>query len=465
MRRAFGDDENIGLLFRNMEEYQHNVKTCRVAESTVKVHLPASTTARFAPLNSIGLTTGIDGEVIIDQNLISMKYNAWQKTLEIISCLLSIFCILGVVAVWIIEKSITIELTRNLMFMSQDQSFLNSMRLWHNTVAESCAAGSFDLIMTQPPWTNDNKQKYDGLSMEGTIHASYIDLTAVAFFIYVFSSIFQGVRYIKFSRSEWKPVGPEFSRWLEYAFTSPLQVVLVALSFGISNIDVILGFFGMQLAMVLMGYSIEQQTNKRYLHNPDKRSEKFYYFAIFGDIRGLVYILVSWTLHFLIWGFPGMWESQIVRWGIAGQYAFIHQYQKKCGDKNFQMPAFVDVIFFGQFICFILFGVVCTVQYFSARYMGGPEDNNKQSIKQKPEYKIKWAQYSFAYAVLSVTAKTILEIGFLGLVATSPEYLKPILAPKATVTRYSSVAQVSLLNNRTVSVPANTTCYSIGTGR
>jgi putative lipase involved disintegration of autophagic bodies len=128
------------------------------------------------------------------------------------------------------------------------------------------------------------------------------------------------------------------------------------------------------------------------------------------------------------------------------------------------MPAFVDVIFFGQFICFILFGVVCTVQYFSAGYMGEPDDD-KQSVKKKPEYKTKWAQYSFAYAVLSVTAKTILEIGFLGLVATSPEYLKPRLAPKATVTRYSSVAQVSLLNNRTVSVPANTTCYSIGTGR
>lgn len=464
MRRAFGDDENIGLLFRNMEEYQRDVKACRVAESNMKVYVPASTIAHFAPLNSIGLTTGAGGATEVTNTDNFTKYNQLQQRLEIISCLLSIFCILGVVAVWIIEKSITIELTRNLLFLSRDQSFLNSMRLWHNTVAESCAAGSFDLIMTQPPWTNDSKQKYDGLSMEGTIHASYIDLTAVAFFIYVFSSIFQGVRYRKFSTSEWKPVGPEFSRWLEYAFTSPLQVVLVALSFGISNIDIILGFFGMQLAMVLMGYSIEKQTNKKYLHKPDKTSTKFHYFAIIGDIRGLVYILVSWTLHFLIWGFPGMWESQIVRWGIAGQYAFVHQYQKKCGDKNFQMPAFVDVIFFGQFICFILFGVVCTFQYFSAEYLGEASDK-KESIKQRPEYKNKWAKYSLAYAVLSVTAKTILEIGFLGLVATSPEYLKPRLAPKATVTRYSSVAQVSLLNNSTVSVPANTTCYSIGTNR
>jgi hypothetical protein len=128
------------------------------------------------------------------------------------------------------------------------------------------------------------------------------------------------------------------------------------------------------------------------------------------------------------------------------------------------MPAFVDVIFFGQFICFVLFGVVCTWQYFAAVYLG-EIDQSKYDIKQGSEYKNKWARYSFAYAVLSVTAKTILEIGFLGLVATSPEYLKPRPVPKAAVARYSNVTQVSLLNNRTVSVPANTTCYSIGTGR
>ena len=86
MRRAFGDDENIGLLFRNMEEYQRDVKTCRVAESTVKVHLPASTTARFAPLNSIGLTTGVDTLTEVSKPEKYEVYNAWQQTLEIISC-------------------------------------------------------------------------------------------------------------------------------------------------------------------------------------------------------------------------------------------------------------------------------------------------------------------------------------------------------------------------------------------
>jgi hypothetical protein len=108
--------------------------------------------------------------------------------------------------------------------------------------------------------------------------------------------------------------------------------------------------------------------------------------------------------------------------------------------------------------------VVCTWQYFGAGYLG-EKDQLKDDIKTGSEYKNKWARYSFAYAVLSVTAKTILEIGFLGLVATSPEYLKPRPVPKAAVARYSSVTQVRLASNRSVSVPANTTCYSIGTGR
>ncbi len=186
-------------------------------------------------------------------------------------------------------------------------------------VAESCAAGSFDLILTQPPWENDEKQKYDGFSMEGVIHnASHIDLTAVAFFIYLFSAVFQGAR-CWFFETKFQPNGPEFSRWLKYAFTSPLQVLLVALTFGVSNIDILLGYFGMQLALVIMGYSIEQQIRKTYVREQKvKPVDKFYWMPWlvwpFGpDIRGPVYLLVSWTLHILIWGVPhASWTDRCV---------------------------------------------------------------------------------------------------------------------------------------------------------
>jgi len=60
-------------------------------------------------LNSIGLTTGADDLVTVKDRDDCEKYNAWQQTLEITSCFLSISCVLGVIDVWVVQKSITIE--------------------------------------------------------------------------------------------------------------------------------------------------------------------------------------------------------------------------------------------------------------------------------------------------------------------------------------------------------------------
>ena len=180
---AFGDDENIGLLFRNIEEYQRDVSAVVGGETLGVVQLPPSITVRFAPLKSVLTTSATDAIEEVEEDY-STKCNKWQRRLEIISCFLSLFCLLGVILVWILQNSISIELTRNIQFSSLNPSILDSMRLWHNAVAESCASGSFDLIMTQPPWTNEKNQKFDGLSIDATIYASYINLTAVVFFLF-----------------------------------------------------------------------------------------------------------------------------------------------------------------------------------------------------------------------------------------------------------------------------------------
>jgi hypothetical protein len=211
-----------------------------------------------------------------------------------------------------------------------------------------------------------------------------------------------------------------------------------------------------------MGYGIEQQIKKTYLRKPETSREKFYSILepTVRDIRGPMYLLVSWILHLLIWGIPGAWNAGITRWGIAGQYAYIHKYQKKCGDPNFAMPAFVDVIFWGQFACFSLFGLVCTAQFLRAGYLGTAGDT-KKDIKAREEYKSNWALYSLLYAALSVTAKTVLEVGFLGLVSTSPEFLMLESLPKTAVKSYENVTKISLLdNNRSIPVSPST-CFSL----
>ena len=362
MHAPFGQDESVGQYFRNIENNGHTRNQYRsIAESRATAHQNIFT---LLEPNADRLTwstqagpTAPDTAKVEDVVNESDKYKIWQWKLEAFSCFLSICCLVGIVVVWGVKKPINIELTRNVQFAYNNVSVTDKMRLWHTTVGESCAAGSFDLLLKQPPWENAEKQKYGGFSMEGVIHASHVNLNAIAFFIYLFSASFQGSRFRLF-KTKCEPTGPEFSRWLEYAFTSPLQVLLVALSFGVSNIDILLGYFGMQLALVIMGYGIEQQIKKTYLRNPETSRGKFYSILepTVKDIRGPMYLLVSWVLHLLIWG------------SIAGQYANIHKYQKKCGDPNFAMPAFVDVIFWGQFVCFSLFGLVCTAQFLMAGY-------------------------------------------------------------------------------------------------
>lgn len=476
MRRAFGEEENFGLLFKNMQE---GARDNPFAQAHSSAPLRPSTSAHFAALNSIQTTAGghatslrvptgaSSGSLVFLPSWDTAQLLVWQRRLEGFSCLLSSFCLIAAVGFWAARGSVNIELTRNVAFASREPAFTEKMRLWHTAVAESCAAGSFDLILTQPPWENDEKQKYDGFSMEGVIHnASHIDLTAVAFFIYLFSAVFQGAR-CWFFEAKFLPNGPEFSRWLEYAFTSPLQVLLVALTFGVSNIDILLGYFGMQLALVVMGYSIEQQIRKTYVRGAAsaKPVAKFYWMPMIWfvgpDIRGPVYLLVSWTLHILIWGVPAPWEAEITRWGLVGQYAYIHKYQTRCGDPKFNMPVFVDVIFWGQFSCFLLFGLVCTVQFLGANFLGSGAES-KDAIKGGDVYKKQWAKYSMAYAILSVTAKTLLEVGFLGLLISSPDFLQSKPLPKTAVQTYANVTQISLLDsNRSISVSPDTTCFRL----
>jgi hypothetical protein len=256
MHAPFGEDDSVSQYFRNIDNSAHPRNQYRaIAESRVPTR-HSNIFTRLDPNASIVTWSTQAGqsaqeppkaEEILNE---SDRYKILQRKLEVFSCFLSICCLVGIVVVWGVRKSINIELTRNVQFAYNNVSVTDKMRLWHTTVGESCAAGSFDLLLKEPPWENAEKQKYGGFSMEGVIHASHVNLNAIAFFIYLFSAGFQGSRFQLF-KTKCQPTGPEFSRWLEYAFTSPLQVFLVALTFGVSNIDILLGYFGMQLALVI----------------------------------------------------------------------------------------------------------------------------------------------------------------------------------------------------------------------
>jgi hypothetical protein len=81
----------------------------------------------------------------------------------------------------------------------------------------------------------------------------------------------------------------------------------------------------------------------------------------------------------------------------------------KCAGRSVIPPA-VFFIVYTQCLIFGLFGVVLTFQLIGASRVKGPADEKRA-----------WYSVSMIYAVLSVTAKTSLEVGFLVMLSQMPE--------------------------------------------
>lgn len=336
-----------------------------------------------------------------------------------------------------------------------------------------------DIVIQVPHW----REEKDIVAMPVSVKGTHVSIIVFLLWVYFWSCFFQAWRYRASRQWYYKPwLGPEFSRWLEYLFTSPSQAVLVSIAFGLVNVDVLIGHFGMQAAMVLFGYDIEQQVKKQFkyilqqstlkkwqdvsckrMHNVPSRNLRLY-----------VYLGVSWLLHLLIWGVP-----PLTAWGIGGNYYRTQRLQDEF-NKHWavnsttnatsgatseapRMPWYVELIFWSQYISFTVFGVVCTAQVLTSLRMNFPSEEDvkidllkelKDRYKEsgslevpptlddmtteqltrlqtptgtgesgrdlrtelfKKRVRQNWLRYTNVYAILSITAKTFLEIGFIGL--------------------------------------------------
>jgi hypothetical protein len=355
------------------------------------------------------------------------------------------------------------RITKEIVLYSQEPTFVLHQRFMQQGYTDTnCEAFSPQYL--QPNWKNNDDVPFAGVASVTTVYAkAQVNLWHVVFFIYLFAAGFQFTRAIQYRLDIYHmEKGPDFSRWLEYFCTSPLQILIVYLSFGFGNLDILLGAMGMQAALVLLGYDIEQQIKKkikrrvkndnpdpnpapkaeldedppnkrqevfhhqfwiRYVHAsttskaeldedpPNKRQEVFHHqFPIFNDIRIVVYLLFAWILHLLIWGIPYL-ESN-TNWGVGGRLAIQKLYSNQCHknnhDKEFNMPEIVDIIFSAQYWCFTLFGLVSTSQVV---YVWMYSVNRIQFTQEVAD--MCWTYASLAYTVLSMTAKLALEAGFL----------------------------------------------------
>jgi len=180
----------------------------------------------------------------------------------------------------------------------------------------------------------------------GPAVALFFLLSAVAHFIVAFPAR----RWYERSLAR----GQNPARWIEYALSSSVMIVVIATLSGIQEIGTLVAIFGINAAMNLFGWSMEAanegRTRTQWLH------------FVFGSIAGIV----PWIVITIALG------TAATAPGAA------------------PIPTFVFVIFISLFICFNVFAANMLLQY---RKIG------------------RWSDYLYgerAYMLFSLIAKTIL---------------------------------------------------------
>lgn len=146
--------------------------------------------------------------------------------------------------------------------------------------------------------------------------------------------------------------GINFARWIEYAFSSSLMIIVISMLVGVYDIGTLIAIFFLNAMMILFGWMME-------LHNQTTAKTNWTSF-IFGCISG------------------------IVPWIVIAIYLF------GAGGGDNKAPSFVYWIYFSIFLFFNCFAINQILQY---KKIG------------------KWSDYLYgerAYIILSLVAKSLL---------------------------------------------------------
>ncbi len=175
-------------------------------------------------------------------------------------------------------------------------------------------------------------------------------MVATFLFLSALAHLTNALGFKRYSANLMKGVNP--SRWIEYAFSSSLMIVVIAMLVGIYDVVSLLALFGLNAMMILFGWMME-------LHNQTTAKTNWTAFW-FGSLAGII----PWI-------------------GIA-----LHLFGS--GDATHHAPTFVYWIYLSMFLFFNCFALNMVLQYKKI----GP-----------------WRDYLYgerAYMILSLVAKSLL---------------------------------------------------------
>jgi len=284
----------------------------------------------------------------------------------------------------------------------------------------------------------------EALQVSNGVKIVFLAVTTVT----AFWPLLSGVRY--------KADRPDFGRWLEYSLTSPLQIVIVACSVWIRDRASLYALFAAQATLMICGTTIEDSVQKIYRCNekitrhelfidrtdPDSDSNTWSDGEDDNTLKTMadhiaskkskrsqaVYVVLSvlslaWSSFALIWYvIVTQFQRQNKHAGACDACAaFTAATCPTTGSANIceiaggacqgrnEIPPAVKWIVATQCLLFGLFGLVQSLQIYGLR-----------NVTSRELAAAAWHRVSYRYAILSVTAKSVLEIGFLVMLSQMP---------------------------------------------
>jgi hypothetical protein len=206
---------------------------------------------------------------------------------------------------------------------------------------------------------------------------------------------------------------PCFARWMEYALTSPLQILLIASSVMIRDVYTVILLVTAQFVCVLLGFAVECAMAMREHNTIQYRIVAFKprdseaaevqksepLSSIPYTLLWCVCFITSALLHVIVW------------YILVDQLSNVEQ-ETECqkGPRDWVTP--LKIVIYGQLILFTLFALVPTLQKFRIWWYCNSIDDNF--------FNETFLTGSVAYAILSVTAKVFLGASYIAFVVLFP---------------------------------------------
>jgi len=208
---------------------------------------------------------------------------------------------------------------------------------------------------------------------------------------------------------------PCAARWLEYAFTSPSMVLVIAACLAIRDAQTLMLLAAAQGALVQFGFAMECAFSLRWLEDARYDAMNTPVAFNFLPIAPAFHSLpkkISYQLWY--WSFVPSTVLHVLVWGILiSNFA-----QDKCFDNQPSVPPWLVAILIGQGVFFTLFMVVAIGQAWFLGMIPCFPSKEVTHDQVKLSFRVAFACYTF----LSMAAKVMLGVTYLAYVAEFPFY-------------------------------------------